>query len=224
MAGASNPPTAARGYTRKRQRTRANLIAAATKVLARHGVDGATIGDIAAEAGVVPGTIYHHFGNRDALIAESLSGLASVMDDGVAQARAAVDDPATRLALAAAGLLERALADRLFASAFGRLARRVPALRDRLRGDIAEVIADGVESGRFRLPTANVALVADALLGVATAAAVNAAAGEASRDDRPAVAHLVLVMLGLDAVEAERVATEACAIIDGVHPVGSTMV
>ena len=201
-------------YSRKRERTRAGLIAAATRVLADDGVDGATIGKIAAAAGVVPGTIYHNFGSRDALIEETLDGLAYEIVDGVSQARAAGDDPAARVALAAAGLVERAVNDRLFASAFGRLARRLPELRGQLRQRLTDIVAEGVESGRFQVPSPNLGVVADALLGVAVSAALNAAEGEIGREYRTVVAHLCLTMLGVGQADAEHVAKEACAVID----------
>ena len=214
---ASSPEIATvNAYSGKRERTRLRLIAAATQVLAREGVSGATVGKIAAEAGVVPGTVYHNFGSRDALVDETLASLAFTVDDGVAQARAGGADPAIRMALAAAGLVQRALDDRLFANAFGRLARRVPQLQQMLRNNIIDLISDGIDSGRFAVPTANLRIVADALLGVAVSAASNAAAGELSREDRSAVAQLSLAMLGLGAADAQRAADEACAIIDAV--------
>ncbi|MBO1751789.1 helix-turn-helix transcriptional regulator [Actinotalea sp. BY-33] len=60
----------------KVDRTRAELLAAAARVFAAHGYEGASVGDIAAEAGFTKGALYAHFGSKSevflALARESL--------------------------------------------------------------------------------------------------------------------------------------------------------
>ena len=51
---------------------RERLVDAALVVFARHGVDGATIKDIGAQAGVAPALIYHYFPNKEALLAAAV--------------------------------------------------------------------------------------------------------------------------------------------------------
>lgn len=51
---------------------RERLVDAALVVFARHGVDGATIKDIGAQAGVAPALIYHYFPNKEALLATAV--------------------------------------------------------------------------------------------------------------------------------------------------------
>jgi AcrR family transcriptional regulator len=46
---------------------RARIRDAALRLFAERGIDGATIRDIAAAAGVSPGLVRHHFGSKDAL-------------------------------------------------------------------------------------------------------------------------------------------------------------
>lgn len=48
-------------------RTRADLIAAAGRVFAARGFEGASVGDIAAEAGYTKGALYAHFGSKSDL-------------------------------------------------------------------------------------------------------------------------------------------------------------
>lgn len=48
-------------------RTRADLLAAAGRVFAAQGYEGASVGDIAAEAGYTKGALYAHFGSKSDL-------------------------------------------------------------------------------------------------------------------------------------------------------------
>jgi AcrR family transcriptional regulator len=66
-SGASTPSTP-RGRTRSRD-VEQNLLDAAESVLAREGLAGVTIRDVAAEAGVAPMGVYNRFGSKDGLIA-----------------------------------------------------------------------------------------------------------------------------------------------------------
>lgn len=203
-------------YSGKRRRTRRRLLAAATAVVADNGLEGATIGAIATEAGMVPGTIYHHFGGRDALIADVVAEMVEAVGDGMRQARQAVDDPAVRIALAGVGLFDRAMADRDFARAFSRLLDPAAGLRQLLRDQVADVVAAGTGSRRFTIPTGVDGLAVDALLAVASAAALRVAGGELSIDARQSVAELMLAVVGVERFEAEQAAKEACAMIDAV--------
>ena len=203
-------------YTGKRRRTRRRLLAATTAVVADHGLDGATIGAIANEAGVVPGTIYHHFGGRDALIATVMDDLVDAVGEGLHQVRQADDDPAVRIALAGIGLFDRAVVDQDFARAFGRLLGSASQLRVAARRQVADVIAEGMATGRFRIPSGTEALVADALLAIAAAAALGVADGTLGFGARQSVAEVMLATTGVEHPEAEQAAKEACAMIDAV--------
>lgn len=206
-------------YAGKRRRTRRRLLAAATAVVADSGLEGATIGAIATEAGVVPGTIYHHFGGRDALIADVVDEMVEAVGDGMRQARQADDDPAIRIALAGVGLFDRAMADRDFARAFARLLDPASGLRRLVHDQVADVVAVGVDSQRFTIPAGVDGLAVDALLAVASAAALRVAGGELNVEARQSVAELMLAVVGVERVEAEHAAKEACAMIDAVSSV-----
>ncbi len=203
-------------YTRKRERTRAKLLAAATSVLARDGLDGATIGAIADEAGVVAGTVYHHFSNRETLVEAVIDEIASSLQLDFEGIRSAEVDPAGRVALAAVGLVDRAVHDRRFAAAFGHLVRRIPELSHRLRSDVEQVVKDGLASGRFTVPgdVGGVPVVVDALLGIAANAALAADDGRMTLESRSVVAQVMLSVLGLSSSEAETVAKEAGVAFD----------
>jgi AcrR family transcriptional regulator len=78
-AQGSRRPAAGRTDAR---RNRARLIEAATELFAEVGADVASMNDVARRAGVGPGTLWRHFPNKDALMAEivgaSLDGLADL--------------------------------------------------------------------------------------------------------------------------------------------------
>jgi AcrR family transcriptional regulator len=48
--------------------TRERLLVAANALFAEHGYEGTSIGDVAREAGVGVGTVYHHFSDKRALL------------------------------------------------------------------------------------------------------------------------------------------------------------
>ena len=58
-----------------KQRSR-ELIEATWAVVARVGVDNATVREIAQEAGCTTGALWHHFRNRDDLIGQAIDQLA----------------------------------------------------------------------------------------------------------------------------------------------------
>jgi AcrR family transcriptional regulator len=62
----------------RRTRTRAQLLDAAARVYGRRGFDGATVDEVAEEAGFTKGAVYDHFGSKEnlliALLDEHLAG------------------------------------------------------------------------------------------------------------------------------------------------------
>jgi TetR/AcrR family transcriptional regulator, cholesterol catabolism regulator len=103
-AGASTVGPEAGSGGSKGERTRARLLDAAAAEVARHGATRASIGAIAAAAGLQTGSVYFHFASKDQLIAAMLeeglrvtlshldAALAAVADpdDAAAQLRAAI--------------------------------------------------------------------------------------------------------------------------------------
>lgn len=66
----------------KVDRTRADLLDAAARVIAAHGYEGASVGDIAAEAGYTKGALYAHFGSKSGVfLALARERLGIAMDD-----------------------------------------------------------------------------------------------------------------------------------------------
>ncbi|HEY0410639.1 MAG TPA: TetR/AcrR family transcriptional regulator [Candidatus Dormibacteraeota bacterium] len=57
------------GRRRRSVETRERIVAAATQVFARRGLHGARVADIAEEAGIAYGLVYHHFRNKEEILA-----------------------------------------------------------------------------------------------------------------------------------------------------------
>ena len=76
---------------------RTHLMDAALRAFARLGYDGASVRDIASEAGVAPGLLYHYFPSKAAVLSALFDRSAGLVMAAFAEA-AEVPDPAHRLA------------------------------------------------------------------------------------------------------------------------------
>jgi TetR/AcrR family transcriptional repressor of bet genes len=65
------------GRPSNREARRSQILQAFATVLAEHGYAGATIAAVAAEAGVAPGLVHHHFKNKEELLSALLQNLLS---------------------------------------------------------------------------------------------------------------------------------------------------
>src|SRR6266508_2505573 len=66
--------------------TRNRVLKAAAKVFARHGFDGASLAQVADEAGFTKGAVYSNFGNKDDLFASLLETRCREALDGTRRA------------------------------------------------------------------------------------------------------------------------------------------
>ena len=152
-------------------RTREDLIEAAIRVFARRGFHGATVDDVAAEAGYTTGAVYSNFAGKEDLF---MAGFEHEVARHIAEVSAAVADagePAARSEAAARQWMEFLAAnpDRFLLF----LEYMAYALRDeRLRGDFkarfgafraatARMLADARQP--LPLPAERMAVIANAL-------------------------------------------------------------
>src|SRR3712207_402128 len=87
----------------RQRRTREELVAAATRVFAERGFNGASVGDVAAAAGYTTGAVYSNFGGKEELflaaferevarhVREVTEAVARAGDDAEARTRAAAE-------------------------------------------------------------------------------------------------------------------------------------
>jgi AcrR family transcriptional regulator len=155
--GAGRGGKATRGSGRRAAADRRGAILdAAIAVIARRGVRGLRVEQVAAEAGVAVSLIYYYFDNRNGLVRATLEHA-----NERAAARATDDGPATGAERTAAGLLAELDADtRNTSVVWGEvLASAVfePGVRDQLREAsetwtelVAATITEGIEDGSVR--------------------------------------------------------------------------
>ncbi len=149
-----------------RMQRRAELTAAFAQVLARHGYAGATIAAVAAEAGVAPGLVHHHFASKHDLLA-SLVG--ELMRGFRARTRAFDDaggDPLDAYATAAVGLGATAdtIAARCWVGVFAE-AIRDPALLAQIRRLLDAELAQIQRRGGARLTAHDTGAVLAFIIG-----------------------------------------------------------
>ena len=170
MKSTSTATAVSNRFERRRERTRRQLLAAATRVLAAKGFHDTKISDMAAAADVGVGTFYLHFPDKETLF-------DAVVDDTVVRLKATVDAARARAADARDEMLAANAAFFRFAqenrevfkivfghaAAYNDLIRRAQAL---FIADIEETIQEGIAAGVFA--PLSPAIVAQAVIGMAT--------------------------------------------------------
>jgi AcrR family transcriptional regulator len=190
----------------KRERTRAQLVAAATRLLAARDPGDISISDVAAEAGMVHGTVYNYFRTRDEIVEAVALDLAGALSQRITADSRGVDDPADRVALGVRTFIRRAEGDHDWGRVLLRVSppvSRSSALRTRVLTDVRA----GRRLRRFRLQSDEVAL--DLIIGTTLAAmrTVLETHQAAGHDER--IASVILRGLGMDGHSADRIAGAA---------------
>ena len=135
---------------------RRQLLDAAVRVFARKGFHASRVGDIAAEAGVAHGLLYHYFRSKDQVLEAVFHENWSVLIARIASVEESDEPAADQLRHIAAIVLRTWLhlpdVVRVVVQEFGRspeLAERIGELAQPIEA-IQRVIARGVERGEFR--------------------------------------------------------------------------
>jgi AcrR family transcriptional regulator len=156
-------------FERRKQRTRDELVAAATRVLAEKGLS-AKIADIAREADVGVGTFYLHFDTKEALYDALVEDAAARLQAAVDAGREGIDDPVGQTRAGIAALCRFAAGHReVFKLVFGPGSSRRDVVRRaqaRFAADIEGNIRAGIERGLFG--AVEPAVAAQALVGMST--------------------------------------------------------
>jgi len=197
-----------RGH-RKKEKTRAQLVAAGLRVLATKG-EGLVASDVTAEADVAIGTFYNYFADRDALIdvitEEQLHTLAAT----ASTFEKPIPDPALRVALTAAAVLHRAATDDPWARLVMRLVSR-PTIYNRINGFLRDDLAEGLAQGRFNTKPDDATL--DQITGLLVMTIRRIAAGEAKSTTASRAVARCLRALGVPEDEAADLAKTAARMI-----------
>ena len=99
----------ARGRNRRQQ-----ILEAAARQFSTHGFHGANMRDVAADAGVLAGSIYYHFESKEALFVAVHAAAVDMMTQAVRRAVSGIADPWQRLEEAAAAHCEALNGDNAF--------------------------------------------------------------------------------------------------------------
>jgi AcrR family transcriptional regulator len=137
---------------------RRNILDAAVRVFARQGFHSTRVSDIADEAGVAYGLVYHYFNSKDEVLNELFSERWSLLLAAIEEADAGSETPRRKLAAVAAFIVdsnrhEPELMKVIIvevtraANSFGRT--HLPEIR-RAYDAITRIVAEGQEEGAFR--------------------------------------------------------------------------
>jgi AcrR family transcriptional regulator len=134
------------------------ILDAAITVFARQGFHSARVSDVAAEAGVAYGLVYHYFDSKDQMLNELFSERWALLLDASQEMRRSDASPRDKLAGVASFIIESYRHEPELmkviivevtraANSFGRT--HLPEIRDAY-GVVAEIVSDAQATGEFR--------------------------------------------------------------------------
>jgi AcrR family transcriptional regulator len=137
---------------------RRNILDAAIRVFARQGFHSTRVSDIADEAGVAYGLVYHYFKSKDEVLNELFTERWSLLLAAIEEADASSETPRSKLAAVAGFIVDSyqhnpelmkviIVEVTRAANSFGRT--HLPEIR-RAYDSITKIVADGQEQGAFR--------------------------------------------------------------------------
>ncbi len=153
--------------SRRRERMRAVLVEAATRLFAAQGADATTIDEIVDLAGVAKGTFYNYFTDRADIAVAVASMIRREFNQAVAELNEGIADPAERVSRGVRLFLYLVARDPVRARLLSRIYEGgvdiAKSGNQHLLGDLRE----GVELGRIHVPSLEVALHLVVALGTA---------------------------------------------------------
>jgi len=137
---------------------RRNILDAAITVFARQGFHSTRVSDIADEAGVAYGLVYHYFDSKDEVLNELFTERWSLLLTAIEEADASTESPRSKLSAVAAFIVDSyqhnpelmkviIVEVTRAANSFGRT--HLPEIR-RAYDSITKIVAEGQEKGVFR--------------------------------------------------------------------------
>lgn len=189
---------------RRKAETRARILGAGRTVIARKGIDAATIGEIAEAADVGVGSFYNYFATKeellDAVIDEALELHGQAMDTLTAD----LSDPASIVAVALYSTLAAAAGDPVWGWLVVRVAFTHESLVKRLGARLLTDVRRGIDEGRFRVtdPVLTEYVIGGALIGCLLARLD----GEVDESADAEFVAYALRLLGLTTSEAAKLA------------------
>ncbi len=201
-----NPAAAPAGgrASRRRERTRAKLLAAARAVMARKGTGATTIQEITEQADVGFGSFYNHFESKEAIVEAMIGEVEETFARALDQIADVVDDPAEVVAASVRNMMERVIAEPDWGRFMANSRLSAPHLQTGFGARFARDVRLGIEAGRFSVEDLEATLVAVGGAVFALAAACLDDVIDFEAPERTAI--LVLNLLGIPSPEAVEVA------------------
>lgn len=194
---------AAAGGGGKRERTQAQLIQAAVKVVAARGTAAATIQEVAQVAGVTTGTVYNHFASKEALFERLAITLADSLCRAIDESYTHITDAVERMAIGQRRYLWLAAVSPAWTLMLLEVLSAAPAVLQEIQKYPLADLRLGVRQKKFKV--ASEAAAMDLINGVGVYAMRRIALGLAPPHHDVACATLVLRALGVPADEAAEV-------------------
>lgn len=192
-----------RGH-KKRERTRRQLIAAGSAVLAEKG-EALTVSDVVARAEVSSGTFYNYFDDRDELI-DALAEHSIISLAAESALETTDQDPARRFAVATFRVLVRATEDPDWGRVVLRLIDHRRSYSQEMGRHLREDLAAGLREGRFTSGDDEITL--DLQLGLIFMSLRRIVQGDAPPDHAERVVERALTALGIAKEEARKLAAD----------------
>jgi AcrR family transcriptional regulator len=205
--------TAAR--PRKRERTHAQLVDAALRVIARKDAAALSILELAHEASVANGTVYNYFKTREEIVDAVALRLADDLSEQQSRMFADVEEGAARLTLAVRSFVLRAAEDRAWGLVFLRVSAAAAKLGHAVTRKTQGNLRRGLKAETFRYESEAAAL--DLVFGTTLAGMRTVVDGRAGRGHDRAIAYTVLRGLGAKHSEAERLVSRPFPSLDVVR-------
>jgi len=195
--------------TERSSRARNRIHTAALRLFAENGGGTISVSDLADAAGIARGTIYNNIIDPKNLLGEVASALSEEMLLRTEATMQAFTDPAERVATGLRLFVRRAHEEQ----DWGRFLTQFTLSHATLRGIMHEPpsrdIAQGIETGRFKIASAQIPAFVAMLTGTTISAMNSVIRGEQTwRDAGSNAAELLLRAAGISAAEARRIATK----------------
>ncbi|MGA1342504.1 MAG: TetR/AcrR family transcriptional regulator [Hyphomonas sp.] len=191
----------------KSARTRAQLMDAAVAVFARHGIEAASVNEIARAAGVANGTFYVHFRDKDEMASVVSLALAAEIARQLDEDMRDVDCAIQRVVSATRRFLQIASEQPPLGWAFLKACQALPDLRHQVGVYMRQDIARGGRQGVFTEPVDD--FLIDCVGGLVLSALLSCLSGTAAADAGPRTAEMQLRLLGVEREAAKAASRQA---------------
>jgi AcrR family transcriptional regulator len=180
---------------------------AAVAVFARHGIEAASVNEIARAAGVANGTFYVHFRDKDEMASVVSLALAAEIARQLDEDMRDVDCAIQRVVSATRRFLQIASEQPPLGWAFLKACQALPDLRHQVGVYMRQDIARGVRQGVFTEPVDD--FLVDCVGGLVLSALLSCLSGTAAADAGPRTAEMQLRLLGVDRGAAKAASRQA---------------